>query len=72
MQRVAIIGRGYVGRALEDFFKGKYEIVIYDPPQGFVDKRAVNTADLAVVSVPTKMNEDGTADLSAVEDLFLD
>ena len=35
MQRIAIIGHGYVGKALEEFFEGKFEIVIYDPLQGF-------------------------------------
>ncbi len=70
MKTIAIIGRGYVGRALEEFFKDKFNVVIYDPPQGFKDKKAVNKADLAVVSVPTVMRKEGTADLSVVEETF--
>ncbi len=69
-QKIAIIGRGYVGRALEEFFKDKFDIVIYDPPQGFSDKKAINKCDLAVVSVPTVMKKDGTADLSIIEETF--
>lgn len=67
---VAIIGRGYVGRAHEEFFKGKFDIVLYDPPQGFTDKEAVNKADLAVVCVPTPMMESGEGDMSLIEETF--
>jgi UDPglucose 6-dehydrogenase len=70
MKRIAIVGHGYVGRAMEDFFKGKFDIVLYDPPQGFSDKAAVNACDLAIVSVPTVQSADGSADLSLVEETF--
>jgi len=70
MKTVAVIGHGYVGRAFEAFFKDKFEIVIYDPAQGFADKAAVNAADLALVCVPTIMRPDGRADLSIVEETF--
>ncbi len=70
MQRIAIIGHGYVGRAMEDFFKNKFEITLYDPPQGHTDKEATNKADLAVVCVPTPMRDDGSVDLSLVEETF--
>jgi len=67
---VAIVGYGYVGKALEIFFKDKFEIVIYDPPQGHTDRAATNAADLAVLCVPTPMSQDGHADLAAVEETF--
>ena len=67
---VAIIGYGYVGRGTERFFKDTFDIVIYDPHKGHDDKEVVNNADLAVISVPTVMNGDGTADLSAVHETF--
>ncbi|MEI7719990.1 MAG: hypothetical protein WCI89_02150 [bacterium] len=70
MKKIAIVGHGYVGQAIDVFFKNKFEIVVYDPAQGHVDKGAVNSADLAVVCVPTQMGEAGAADLSIVEDTF--
>ncbi|MBU6321090.1 MAG: hypothetical protein KGI78_01340 [Patescibacteria group bacterium] len=70
MKTIAIVGHGYVGRAMEAFFKEKFSIVLYDPPQGFADQQAVNAADLAVVCVPTVMGADGAADLSAIEETF--
>ena len=68
---VAIIGYGYVGKAIEAYFKDEYRIVLYDPFLGYMDKEPVNEADLAVVCVPTPMQEDGSVDLSAIEETFL-
>ncbi|MEK7613576.1 MAG: hypothetical protein AAB439_01705 [Patescibacteria group bacterium] len=67
---VAIIGYGYVGKAIEAYFKDEYRIVLYDPFLGYMDKEPVNEADLAVVCVPTPMQEDGSVDLSAIEETF--
>lgn len=67
---VAIIGNGYVGKASAQYFARKFEVVLYDPPQGFEDKDAVNRADLALVCVPTPMGEGGIADLSYIEETF--
>jgi UDPglucose 6-dehydrogenase len=67
---VAIIGHGYVGKAIEDFFKGKYEIAIYDPMQGHTNKAAAESADLAVICVWTPMREDRSVDISAVEEIL--
>lgn len=67
-KRIAIIGLGYVGHAHEIFFKDKFDIVVYDPPLGFSDKELVNKADLAIISVPTPMAKDGSADVSIVEE----
>src|SRR5579859_3875968 len=68
MKNIALIGRGYVGKAHEAFFKDKFDLVFYDPPLGFSDKGKVNTADLAIICVPTNMRPDGAADLSIVEE----
>lgn len=67
---VAIIGHGYVGQALERYFKERFSVVIYDPQKGETDKAAVNQSDLAVVSVPTNMQADGEVDLSIIEETF--
>ena len=68
METIAVIGHGYVGRAVAEFFKNKFEVVLYDPPQGYSDKTAVNKAVLALVCVPTAMRRDGRADTKLVED----
>lgn len=69
-QSVAIIGYGYVGKAVEAFFRSHYKTVIYDPPLGYTDKDAVNAASLAVICVPTPMSADGSVDLSFIEGTF--
>ena len=70
-KKVAVIGYGYVGKAIKAFFEGKFDVVIYDPLQGFADRTAVVDADLAVVCVPTPMQEDGHVDISAVEEILM-
>ncbi len=67
---IAIIGHGYVGQAIEAYFKEKFTIVIYDPAKGQSDCEAVQKAQLAVVCVPTNMREDGSVDLSLIEETF--
>lgn len=70
MKTIAILGHGYVGRAVEQFFNGKFTVVLYDPPQGHADKEAVANADMVVICLPTPMSENGQADVSLVEEAF--
>ena len=63
--KIAIIGVGYVGSAYAKLFK---DPILYDPLKGFSDKEAVNKCDLAIISVPTAMQEDGSCDISIVEE----
>ncbi len=70
---VAIIGYGYVGKAIEAFFKDHFEVLIYDPayPQyaSSEAKEKINReAGLAVICVPTPMKDDRSVDTSYVED----
>jgi nucleotide sugar dehydrogenase len=65
MNKVAVIGLGYVGTAYQKLFPNA---VGYDPFKGFNDKGVVNECDLAIVSVPTAMKEDGSCDVSIVEE----
>lgn len=68
--KIAIIGYGYVGKAVHSFFKDHFDIVIYDPSYDqFNDKNIVAGADLAVICVPTPTKEDGGCDTSIVEDV---
>ena len=64
--RVAIIGHGYVGEAMEKFFSRRYETFIYDPWKGYDSKGLVNACDLAVVCVPTPQGANGRCDISIV------
>lgn len=70
-KKVAVIGYGYVGKAVYNFFKDHFEVVVYDPSLPITSnatKEEVNECDLAVVCVPTPMGEDGACDTSIVED----
>lgn len=61
LDKIAIIGNGYVGSAAARMLKQKFEVKIYDPafPE-YADWPENNFKDcrLAIVSVPTKMNKD--------------
>lgn len=62
--KVAIIGgTGYVGKAYAKLFPDAY---IYSRSVG--TKEEVNKCDLAIICVPTPMKEDGSCDISAVEE----
>lgn len=70
-KKVAIIGYGYVGKGVYNFFKDKFDTIFYDPnAEGSASKEEINTCDLGVVSVPTPMGEDGSCDLSIIEETF--
>jgi UDPglucose 6-dehydrogenase len=69
--KAAIIGYGYVGKAVHEFLAHSYDTVIYDPPQGHDDKEAANACDFAVVCVPTPMQPGGAVDLSYIEETIL-
>ena len=80
-KKVAIIGHGYVGKAIREFFENKFDIVVVDPTGSFwkndggkVDiapelaKKEAREADMVVVCVPTPMTEGtGKVDTSIVE-----
>lgn len=76
-KKIAIIGYGYVGKVMYDLFKEHFDMVIFDPilfkwnEQETEDaKEQVNTCDLAVVCVPTPMKEDGSVNLSIIDETF--
>ena len=68
--KVAIIGYGVVGRAYHKVFP---EAIIYDPfvKEGkSTTKEDVNNCDVALVAVFTPHKEDGTLDISIVEEVI--
>lgn len=72
--RIAIIGYGYVGKAMYELFKNHYDVGVYDPylynvPNRF-DEGTVNDSDLAVICVPTPRGENGECNISIVNEVM--
>ena len=81
-ENIAVIGYGYVGKAVTSFFAGRFHVIIYDPylknphVEGVedgtadftTDKDKVNECGLAVICVSTPMSPDGSVDTSSVEE----
>jgi UDPglucose 6-dehydrogenase len=67
--KIAIIGLGVVGKAVEEYFDGKAEISVYDPQQNKISKEDVNFCDLAFICVPTPRKKDDSCDISIVEEI---
>jgi len=61
---IAIIGYGWVGKAVHKLFPEAY---IYTETQG--TKAKVNKADIAFICVPTPLSEEGNLDTSIVADI---
>lgn len=67
--KVAVIGYGWVGKAMVELFP---TASVYDPYAGFGgedQKEDVNKCDVAFICVPTPNKEDGSLDTSIVEEV---
>lgn len=70
-KKVAIVGYGYVGKAMYELVKNHYPTIIFDPALSeSCSKEEVNKCDLAIVCVPTPKGDDGACDLSYVHGTF--
>ncbi len=74
-KKIAIIGYGYVGKGLVDFFKDHFEVRIFDVNSEIKDVRIsskdeINECELGIISVPTPMSQDASVDLSYVESVL--
>jgi len=68
-KKVAVIGYGYVGKGVYNFFKDNFETIYFDPNvSGSAAKEEINKCDLGVICVPTPMGDDGACDLSIIEE----
>ncbi len=68
-KKIAVVGYGYVGKGVYNFFKDKFETAYYDPNvDGSASKEEINKCNLGVICVPTPMEEDGSCDLSIIEE----
>jgi nucleotide sugar dehydrogenase len=73
--KIAIIGYGYVGKAMYELFKDHYDMCVYDPafkhvPHITEDKDEINSCDLGVICVPTPRGENGECDISIVNSVM--
>ncbi len=66
--KIAIVGYGVVGKAQAEFF-GTENCIIHDPHLGYANRALINKeCDMAFICVPTPTNEDGSCDISIIEE----
>jgi UDPglucose 6-dehydrogenase len=70
--KVGVIGNGFVGEAISFAFSSVSDLYIYDtdPLKSVDDLESVHNCDFVFICVPTPMFEDGSQDLSYVENVF--
>lgn len=79
MKKVAVIGFGYVGKAMVRFLKDHYEVKVYDPYISDNDSELlqknvervisfddVNACELGIICVPTPQSDTGSVDIEIV------
>jgi len=67
MKKIAIIGYGWVGKAMEKLFP---DAVIYDPLLGYkTTKEEVNKCDIAFICVPSPCPAEGALDISIIDEV---
>ena len=68
MKKIAIMGTGMVGGALDRYFKTRQiEAGLYDPPKGLDDVSVLDRAEIVFVCVPTPYYEDTGFDRSYID-----
>lgn len=66
--KIAIMGGGYVGNAMYDFFANRADIVSYGMAKDEIyPKEQIDSADAVLICVSTPMANDGSCDVSSVE-----
>jgi nucleotide sugar dehydrogenase len=73
MTKIAIVGYGFVGKAVEAGFQNhQNELLIIDPYKGFADIKELEdfSPDFTFVCVPTPMGEDGSIDDSIIQSVM--
>jgi UDPglucose 6-dehydrogenase len=74
MNKIGIVGQGYVGTAVKTIFKQYYDVLTYDIKNIISNtsslEELVNKTNIIFVCVPTPMNEDRSCNTSIVEDVI--
>lgn len=83
--KIGIIGHGYVGKSIEHFFSGIYDLFIFDIKNietrtirygdvltTYTSKNGILTCDFIFICVPTPEKKDGNCDTYAVESILVD
>ena len=71
--KVAIIGYGFVGKAIEFGTKKNVEIIKIDPKLGTDISELIDfKPDICFICVPTPMNNDGSQDIDILENVIND
>jgi UDPglucose 6-dehydrogenase len=65
--KITIAGHGSIGRYIESVFGRSHAISLYDPPLGHCDSSLLVDADFVFVCVPTPLRDDGSCDVTIVE-----
>ena len=69
--KVAIIGYGFVGKALENGFKENVETFLVDPKlKTEINELNSFLPEIIFICVPTPMNDDGTQMISILQDVI--
>ena len=72
--KIGIVGQGYVGTAVKTVFEKHYDILTYDVKNTLSNisslEELVRTVEVIFVCVPTPRSEDGSCDISIVEEAF--
>ena len=73
MEKIGIIGLGYVGGAIGDAFDGEVDLVIMDPAKGYnATYQDLLSCSGIFVCVPTPQDDDGTCDTSILGGILND
>lgn len=69
--KIGVVGYGYVGKAIFEYFKDRHNTIYYDPfVDGSCSKEEINNCDYVFVCVFTPSKENGECDTSIVTEVI--
>jgi UDPglucose 6-dehydrogenase len=68
--KIGIIGAGMVGGTIEHCFSEYHELYIHDPSRNTDLEDLISNCDMAYIAVPTPAKDDGSCDISIVEEVL--
>jgi len=69
---VGVVGHGFVGKAVDEFFKGKCNVLVHDKAKPELNslKEVVSGAEVIFICVPTPMRKDGSCFTGFIEEVL--